>query len=215
MTVLIDFKRTMRQVHNLPMRTEIHASEYINRRIFGIQKHVRLSILRNLIDEISKLDYISITNVVVDKNGKPQDYDVFNYAWLTLFQRFENTLIHSNFPGRHRTDNGIVITDATAGHKLQRLVRKMAVHNYIPHDNHIAVGSRNMPIRRIIEDPHGKDSAQTLAVQTCDVVAYFLQQRFAPNAYVRRKKANLYFDRLRPVLNRHASRFNDLGIVVL
>lgn len=30
--------------------------------------------------------------------GKPADYDVFQSAWATLFQRFENTLVNGNFP---------------------------------------------------------------------------------------------------------------------
>jgi hypothetical protein len=45
-----------------------------------------LAILRNSIDEPAKLGYISITNVVVGKAGKPPDYDVFHAAWGTLFQ---------------------------------------------------------------------------------------------------------------------------------
>jgi hypothetical protein len=176
---------------------------------------VRLAILRNTLDELAKLDYISITNVVVNKRGKPHDYDVFGSAWGTLFQRFENTLINGNFPGAHRQDSGLIVTDSGAGKKLLRLVRKMAVFNYIPHDPRFGPGSRNVPITRVIEDPHGKDSAEALPIQMADVAVYFLHQRFAPSAYIRKQRAHLYFDRLTPVLNRRASRFNSLGIVVL
>lgn len=91
----------------------------------------------------------------------------------------------------------------------------MAVINYIPNDPRYGGGSRNIPIKRIIEDPHGKDSAETYPIQMCDVVAYFLYQRFSPNSYVRRKRAQRYFDRLSSVLNKQASRFNSLGIVEL
>jgi hypothetical protein len=175
---LIAFRRTLRSVYGLPVRAEIHASHLINHRPFNLAKHIRLAILRNTIDELAKFDYISITNVIVNKAGKPADYDVFQSAWGTLFQRFENTMSHGNFPGGHRNDHGTVITDATAGNKLVRLVRKMAVINYIPHDAQYGGGSRNIPIKRVIEDPHGKDSADTLPIQMCDVVAYFLYQRF-------------------------------------
>src|SRR5262245_41174967 len=123
--------------------------------------------------------------------------------------------MHANFPGNHRDNYGMVITDATGGKKLTRMVRRMAVFNYIPNDPRFGGGSRNIPITRIIEDPHPKNSAETLPIQMCDVVAYFLHQRFAPNAYVRRQRAQLYFDRLAPVLNLRASRFHKLGIVVL
>lgn len=212
---LIAFRRTLRSVHGLPVRHEIHASELINHRTFDVPKHVRLAILRNCLDELRKFDFISITNVIVNKQGKPQDYDVFHSAWGTLFQRFENTMMHGNFPGKFRSDYGMVITDATAGTKLVRLVRRMAVFNYIPHDARFGPGSRNVPIRRVIEDPHPKNSAETLPVQMADVVAYFLHQRYAPNSFIRMKRADSYFDRLEPVLNKAASRFNWLGIVML
>jgi hypothetical protein len=216
--MLIAFRKTLRTVYGLPVRAEIHSAEFIKAhksKIFDIERHQRLAILRNTLDEIAKFQDVMITNVVVDKQGKAADYDVFNSAWGTLFQRFENTLIYGNFPGAHRTDHGIVITDATAGQKLARLVRKMAVFNYIPNDARYGGGSRNIPIHRVVEDPYGKDSAQTLPVQIVDVAAYFLMQRFAPNGYIRKQRAQNYFERLRPVLNMRASRSDALGIVKL
>ncbi len=212
---LIAFKRTMRSVYGLPVRAEIHASEYISSGVHGLARHQRLSILRNFLDEIAKCNDISITNVIVDKRGKQHNYDVFENAWQILFQRFENTLRWGNFPGGHRKDHGMVITDATNGKKLTKLMRKMAVHNYIPNNQNYGQGSRNIPISRIIEDPHGKDSSNTLPIQVCDSVAYFLMQKYNPNKFIKRKRAQNYFDRLRPVLNTHASRTNGFGIVVL
>jgi hypothetical protein len=215
LNALIGFRRTLKSVYGLPLRSEIHAYEFIGRRVYNLERHVRLAVLRNVLDELAKFDFLSITNVIVRKDGKPPDYDVFHSAWGTLFQRFENTLTNGNFPGSHRADHGIVVTDATAGRKLQRLVRRMAVFNYVPHDIRYGPGARNIPIRRIIEDPHGKNSAETLPVQMADAVAYFLHQRYAPSAYIRRKRAERYFDRLTPILNQRASRFNRLGIVEL
>ena len=217
---LIGFRRTLRLTYGLPVRTELHAVEFVNRRVLGIggvpiTRHIRLAILRNAIDELAKMDFISITNVVVDKSRKPTTYDVFDAAWGTLFQRFENTLSYGNFPGRFRADYGMVITDATAGNKLARMVRRMAVYNYIPFDTRYATGSRNMPIKRIIEDPHGKNSRDTLPIQLCDIMAYFLHQRHAPNSHIRRLRAERYFDRSTPVLNLHASRYDKHGIVRL
>jgi hypothetical protein len=212
---LIAFRKVLRTVYGLPIRGEILASEFVNHRAFDLERYARLLILRNTLDELAKLDFISITNVIVDKQNKPAQYDVFHAAWGTLFQRFENTLVHGNFPGGFRSDHGLVITDATAGHKLTRLVRRMAVFNYIPNDARFDGGSRNIPIKRIIEDPYSKNSHETLPIQMCDVAAYFLLQRFAPNSYIRRQRAQSYFDRLKPVLNLRASRFNALGIVSL
>jgi hypothetical protein len=154
-----------------------------------------------------------ITNIVVDKSTKGEGYDVFQNAWGTLFQRFENTLLHGNFPGGFKDDYGLVLTDATAGEKLSRMVRRMAVYNPIP--SSFGAPARNIPIVRVIEDPYGKNSKSSLPIQMADVCAYFLHQRFKPNAYINRKNADRYFDRLQPVLNVSASRFDPLGIVKL
>jgi hypothetical protein len=125
---------------------------------------------------------------------------------------------YGNFPGGHRSDFGIVINDNTDGMKLQKLVRKMAVYNPIPHMVSMygmGSGYRIIPIRKIIEDPNSRDSKYSYLIQSCDVVAYFLLQKYAPNKYIRRMGAQHYFDRLTPVLNLRASRTNPLGIVVL
>lgn len=212
---LVQFRRTLRNVYGLPIRKELHASEFINSRTFNANRYVRLAILRNTIDELAKIDFISITNVTVSKSGKPAGYDVFHMAWITLFQRFENTLKYGNFPGGHKSDYGAVITDATNGTALLRLIRKMAVINHIPNQPQFGGGTRNMPIVRIIEDPHGKDSKETLPLQMVDTTAYFLGQKYYPNSYIRKSGATNYFDRLAPILNRRASQTNSMGIVRL
>ena len=212
---LVEFKRTLRSVYGLPVRAELHASEFVNHSVHGIERYKRLSILRNTLDEIAKIPSISITNVIVDKSNKPAVCDVFDLAWKVLFQRFENTLNYGNFPGKFRQDYGIVFTDATAGLKLLRLVRKMAVYNPIPSSANHGGGPRNLPILKIIEDPHGKDSQESLPIQMADVCAYFLYQRFSPNAYIRRQSATRYFDRLLPVLNLRASSSDPCGIVLV
>jgi Protein of unknown function (DUF3800) len=208
---LIAFRKTLKSVYGLGIRTEIHASEYVRRPIDGLTKFDRLAILRNTLDELAKMPEISITNVVVDKQGKAPDYDVFQKAWGVLFQRFENTLFYGNFPGQYRDEFGMVLSDATAGQKLTQMVRRMAVYNPIP--SSYGYESRNIPIRKIIEDPHFKDSRSSLPIQMADVCAYFLHQKFAPNGYIKRKSAHNYFDRLHPVLNLKASASNAMGIV--
>ncbi|MDR7230854.1 hypothetical protein J2X45_001945 [Caulobacter sp. BE264] len=211
---LVSFRRIMRDVHGLPVRTEVHASDYVRRApVDGMPKHVRLAILRQYIDELAKIDFISITSVVVDKAGKPDTYDVFARAWQALFQRFENTIGYGNFPGRHRADKGMVFVDNTDGQKLQNMVRKMAVYNPVP--NMHGGGYRDLPLLRVIEDPHPKDSATSYFIQSADVCAYFLHQKMNPCSYVRKIGAKNYYDRLRPVLNLRASLTSDLGIVAL
>jgi hypothetical protein len=210
------FRKTLRVTYGLPIRMEIHASHFIQSPpVAGMPKHIRLAILRNFLDEMAKMPFLSITNVVVDKTGKPPTYDVFDNAWRALFQRLENTLKYGNFPGGHRGDYGIVLTDNTDGRKLQRLMRKMNVYNPIPHMAWAGPGARNIPILRVIEDPHPKDSKDSYFIQASDTAAYFLMQKFKPNSFVRRAGAHNYLTRLMTILNTRASRANSLGVVVL
>ncbi|HKP23052.1 MAG TPA: DUF3800 domain-containing protein [Dongiaceae bacterium] len=215
-TQLIAFRKTLKAAYGLPQRTEIHASEYIRRPpVPGMPKHVRMAILRNMLDELSTMKFVSVTNVIVSKAGKPANYDVFGNAWQALFQRFENTLKFGNFPGAHRQDHGMILTDATNGTMLRKLVRRMSVYNPIPHQQWAGPGARNIPILRIIEDPSERNSNDSYFIQACDVIAYFVLQSFHPCSYVRRGGARNYVRRLGPVLNLRASHANQLGIVIL
>lgn len=214
MNSLLAFRKTMRDVHGLPLRTEIHASEYIRHPpVPGMQKHTRLAILRQTLDELAKIDYISVTSVLIDKQGKPDGFNPFETAWKALFQRFENTIGYGNFPGGFKSDNGIVIADNTNGESLRRLVRKMAVHNPVP--NRYGTGYRNLPIVRIIEDPHMKNSMDSYPIQICDVVSFFLHQHYNPNSYIKKNGARNYYLRLYSILNKRASMENASGVVKL
>ena len=213
---LLAFRKTMRSVHGLPLREEIHASTIIRSPpVPEMKRHIRLTILRNLLDEIAKQNYISVTNVIVAKANKPVGYDVFENAWRALFQRFENTIKYGNFPGGFRKDHGLVITDATEGKKLQKLMRRMSVYNPIPNQAWAGLGYRNLPLLRMIEDPYPKDSRDSHLIQAVDTTAYFLLQKYHSNSYIRKQGAQNYVSRLLPVLNTRASTTNPLGVVVL
>src|SRR5258706_1110225 len=128
--LMVTFRKSLKAIYGLQIRAEIHASAFIQSPpVEGMPRHIRLAILRNFLDELAKMNFISITNVIVNKAGKPHGYDVFGSAWQALFQRFENTLTYGNFPGSHRHDYGLVLTDSTDCMKLQKMVRQMAVYN--------------------------------------------------------------------------------------
>src|SRR6478735_443385 len=70
------FRRLTRTRFGLPIRSEIHAAEYLRHPPHpGISRIDRLRILIGFIETISRLDYISITNVVVNKTKRPPEYD--------------------------------------------------------------------------------------------------------------------------------------------
>ena len=108
-----------------------------------------------------------------------------------------------------------MITDATDGKKLQKLMRRMSVYNPIPNQAWAGSGYRNLPLLRMIEDPYPKDSRESYLIQAVDTTAYFLLQRYHSNSYVRRKGAQNYLSRLLPILNTRASIANPLGVVAL
>jgi len=210
------FRKTIRSAYGMPLREEIHASQMIRKPpVPGMKPHIRLLILKHFLDEIAKQNHVSITNVIVSKANKPAGYDVFENAWQALFQRFENTIKYGNFYGGFRKDAGLVVTDATDGRKLQKLMRRMSVYNPIPNQAWAGTGYRNLPLLRMIEDPYPKDSRDSHLIQAVDATAYFLLQKYRPNTFIKQKGAQNYLNRLLPVLNTRASAGNPLGVVVL
>lgn len=201
--------------YGLGVRDEIHASEFINKsHPNGYPFNIRLQIFRDYIRALSNINYISITNICVDKQGKPADYDVFTHAWQHLFQRFDTTLLYKNFPGpANAQDNGIVFCDDTNGKSLQRLMRKMSVYNPIPYLG--GSGYRNLPIRMVVEDPNMRDSKDSLPIQAADACAYMLYQHLAPNARIKKKTGRGYFKHLLPILNLKAAPRHPEGILIL
>ncbi len=211
------FRNFCKDRYGLKKREEIHASHFINnpKEVVRIKRNDRLDILRKSMRFLSGLSDVSIISVVVDKQGK--DEDIFDLAWTTLIQRFENTIRNHNFPGPSNTDDrGMLIPDNTDGTKLKTIIRKMRKYNPIPNDRSMyQSGYRNMQLEYLIEDPYLKDSSDSYLHQFVDVVAYSLRQKYEPNAYMKNKGALHLYDLLDPILNKHVTRNNTWGIVEL
>lgn len=215
MNALLLMRKHLTAKYGISFREEVHAAEFLRHAHHTkLEKHIRLQVLRDIARSLANIEYISVTNIVIDKHGKAADYDVFDHAWQALFQRFENTLNSRNFPGAvNSQDFGLVFCDDTNGKKLQSLVRKMSVYNPIPSIG--GSGFRQMPLRLIIEDPSMRDSKDSLCIQASDLCAFMLNQYMAPNAYMKKKTGHGFFKELTPILNIRASRTNALGVVIL
>lgn len=215
---LIDFRRRMQRAFGLRLREEIHAAAFINRPgpLVRIPRNERLTIIRAFANELASMQDINIINVVVDKQGKPENYDVFIMAWKVLVQRFANTMSYRNFPGPINADErGMIFPDHTDVKELTQLMRQLRRFNPIPQQPQFGIGYRNLTMTTIIEDPSFRDSSHSYFIQAADLAAFLLYQKFAPNSYIRRKSAQNYFDRLNPILCKVASRKNPQGIVFL
>lgn len=143
---IVDFRRRMRRSYGLKLREEIHSAHLINRpgSLIRIKKQDRLAILRHFADELATMNEISLISVVIDKYGKPADYNVFEMAWKVLIQRFENTMANRNFSGPANPDErGMLFPDNTDNKKLTQLLRKMRQYNPIPNQSYHGTGYRN------------------------------------------------------------------------
>lgn len=214
---IIDFRGYLRQRYTLKLREEIHAGSFITKPgdMKRIVKSMRLRILREVLDFEAGLTDVSVLNVLVDKCSKTTDFDVFEYAWKVLFQRFYNTISNRNFPGpQNPLDYGVVFVDMTAEKSLRTLVRKLRRYNPVP--NIGRPGYRQMPLDLVLEDPVHRESQHSYFIQLCDVNAYFLYQlKGRTNQYIVRQGARNYFKRLDPVLCKVASRTDPEGVVMV
>ena len=217
---VITLRQQLKQNYGLKLREEIHAAHLIQKpgNLSRINKSLRLRILRDVVQHMATLPDIDLFNVVVDKQGKPQGYDVFENAWTALIQRFENTIQHKNFRNSrlNTVDNGILVPDDTDVTKLKNLVRKMRYYNPIP--SQTGNGYRNLNLNFVIEDPVHRKSDHSYFIQLCDVSSYLLKQNLEPCQYVKKKGGKNYFTLLNPILNQHVcnNRNNPtLGTVYL
>ena len=211
---ILDFRRRLRETYGLKLREELHAGDMLHKpgELARIPKSIRLKILREALDFQSALPDVSIVNIVIDKLGKPLDFDVFDVAWVTLIQRFHNTISYKNFPGpQNADDRGLLVVDQTEERKLRGISRRMRRYNPVP--SMFGPGARPIPITTLVEDAVHRNSLHSYFIQLADVNAYFLYQRFQPCGYVRRKGGRNYFNRLRPILCTVASRSDADGIV--
>jgi hypothetical protein len=213
---LIAFRRRIRDKYGLKMNEEIHGAAMINRpgALVRINRNDRLTIIRAFADEITKLPDVNSINVVIVKRPSDTKDTVFDRAWSTLIQRFENTLARRNFPGPMNADErGILFCDNT-DERLNRLLRKMRRYNPIPNQATFGSGYRDIKIKYVIEDPVHRNSAATYFVQAVDTIAFLLYQRGQPSSYMKKVGGRRYFNRLEPILCKWASNTHPLGIVI-
>jgi len=207
---LVEFRRALKKDTGLRLRDEVHSARLLSRPskdLRKVPKQKRLEILRRHADAIAKIQDVSLICVVVDKQGKPENYGVFEAAWRSLIQRFENTLSYRNFPGPKNPDErGMLLPDHTADKKLNELLRKMRVHNPVPNHPSFGEGYRNLVVRSVIEDASFRNSGNSYFVQCADVVACLLYQSIAPSVYMREKAGQNYFKRLDAILCKQVTK---------
>lgn len=215
--VMQNMRQRFKQSYGLKMNEEIHSSPFLTNpgALARIPKHIRLTILREVLDTIASTPGTNVFAVVVDKTKHVNNStDVFELAWKAFIQRFENTLNCNNFKGpQNSQDFGLVITDNTNDFKLRKILRKMRRFNPIP-SMYTNLPTRYLQLISVTEDPVSRDSAHSLFIQAADVVSFSVYQHFAPNSYIKQKGGHYYIHKLDPVLCKAVSRANT-GYVLL
>lgn len=222
---LLRFRRWLKRKYHVYLEDELHAAEMISKpsklahSLQRMRKYERLAIVRNLADQLASLPDASLLNVVVDKatgHFASKD-DVFRLAWYALFQRFENTIRHQNFPGpRNLQERGIIFPDGTDGMKLREFLNSMRISN--PLRVRLRDGAffrKNEPIQVLIEDPVVRDSRHSYFIQAVDCAVFLLKQSIEPSSYMKKHGGSGYFRRLDPIICKHATSKNAEGIVYL
>jgi hypothetical protein len=208
---VIAFRRRMKSLYGLRMREEIHTREFVSKpgALMRIPLPQRIAILRAFTSELVGMSDLSIVNVLIDKRTKPIAFDVFDWAWRLLLQRFENGITNRNLNGpinANADERGIVLPDNTDKAKVTSLLRRIRRFNPLP-------GKGNAPIQFLVEDPCFRDSLASYFIQAADLVSYTLCQKILPNARAKRHGLHNLFDRLNPVLYIAASKSDAQGIV--
>jgi len=218
---ILEFRRWLKQKYGIYLDEELHAGEMINKpkktpkSIRSLRKYERLAVIRNFADAIARLSDVSLINVVVDKQKYATKDEIFRKAWYVLFQRFENTIRYQNFPGpRNADERGLVFADETDSRKLRVYLTKMRQRNpLMVKQRSGAFAVKDEPIRVIIEDPVVRDSRLSYLIQAADCATFVFKQYIEPSAFMKRHGGNAYLNRLGPVLCKHASLNDPMGIV--
>ena len=165
---LINFRRRLKLTYSIPVRAELKANYLIrnagtlsNSGLSPSQRHL---IYRAHLKQLSQDQHVKAFGVVVHKSMYYFGKDVFDLAWITLFQRLERTS-HSRggIPVLIIHDEG----ENPAIRKLARWSRRRLSAGSLRGSNSLSV-----PFTRLIDDPVPKASHESYFLQMADLVAY-------------------------------------------
>jgi hypothetical protein len=214
------FRQELKGKYNFPVNLEMHTKHFLTDkhpyRDFKWDRDTKRRIISEFIKTVNTLK-LKIINVVINKeNIKNDDYDIMDRALTYSIQRIENDLNIN-----HQDSHFLIITDEGRLGKMRSTARKIQAINYTPSKYG---NSYNNPIKKLIEDPLSKNSAESYFIQISDMISYiinlyylkkYLNKNWAKRVYSvlddgdEIKLLNLMKD----VINFEASPNEDFGIV--
>jgi hypothetical protein len=169
---LIAIRRSMKDADKVPLRMELHATEWVaakGRRVYHLDKPDRVRLYNYFLAGIAMLPGVQLINAAV-----PHSQEVRAFEWM---------LNRINRNMRDANSNAIIISDE--GKSYDKLLRRMRRHNYIP--SRIGVWetgqmSKNIRLNRVLEDLVYRDSERSLFIQAADCCVYALLRSENPLA---------------------------------
>lgn len=190
---LKQWRRHLKDVHNIPMGYELHARKFLSGRNTGgavrhLGRHKRAQIYYTGFKVTNWLNQVGVTVFNVANNDDDQ------------FKAFERLLNRINRTMQERDSRCHLICDEGKNEHYTKLFRRLRVHNPIPSKFDAwedGKATKNIPIDRIIEDPQFKESHRSYFVQQADWTAFGLLRRERPTPRLRKSGTHKVFNVLR------------------
>mgnify|MGYP000417189624 CR=1 FL=1 len=201
------FRRDLKKSDGIYVYKELHAWEFVSGRgrisSQVVPKARRCEIFKETLNMVAALPTARLFTAVF-----PAKQD--EVAFERLLNRINRTM---ESWGSH----AILICDSGKETNYTRLARKMQVFNPIPSKFgtwlDTGTGTKNIPIKRIIEDPFFKRSEQSYFIQLADFCAYALLRQERPIPSKTKYGLDKAFDLLDPILVREATVYDPRGII--
>lgn len=191
--VIKNWRKHLLKVHGIPTNYELHAQQFLSGRgaagaLNSISRHTRAQIFHK---SFKMLNYLNQNHGVTVFNVCNSDDDQYR-AFERLLNRIDRTMVA-------RKSFAHLICDQGKETQYTALVRKMRIHNHIPSQ----FGSwddgsptKNLPLKRIVEDPQFKESHKSYFIQCADFTAFGLLRQERPTPRLKRHGAHKSFGAL-------------------
>lgn len=174
---MIDFRRTLRDSHGLPVRTEIKANYLLRGKgplwRLSLSETQRFEIYRDMMRVQAGLG-LQTYAVVINKQelaNRGRNENPREVAWEFLLQRLERLTTTTRTPVMMVHDEG----EAAVVRKIARKARRAGSAG-----SAFGTGHLDRPARLLVDDPISRDSRQSYFVQLADLSAYAAFRRVHP-----------------------------------
>lgn len=205
LNILKNFRKRIAMDGILKYDQEFHCAEMVDPRKTGAYAQIsvpeRWRLIENFCFTIGTETKCTILAVVLDKRASSLSPAEYTKEIVTrLYQAFNHFL-------SKKKEHGLVFFDRANEKKISTHVRKLLSNGVDDQHNQVE------KLKWILEDPVYKNSADSMFIQSADVVAYTIKEKEFPQAARKKFNADLIFKR-RLLANCYKSHISeDDGII--